>query len=194
MNFLPATVEGTSVKLPFGTVELPPERAEKAAGKGLLIAGIRPEHFEDASVRTERDPGSTFRAKVDVVEWLGNETYAYIPFEAPPEVEEQLRQLERDLDGESLHTQLVVSLDGASQVQEGEEAEIWVDGTKIHLFDPSHRREPHRRPRQRRPDPLARDERGGRAARRCELAAAPPGSSGCSRLLGRRRWRFSGHR
>ena len=137
MNFLPATVEGTSVKLPFGNVELPPERAEKAAGKGLLMAGIRPEHFEDASVRTERDSGSTFRAQVDVVEWLGNETYAYIPFEAPPEVEEQLRQLERDLDGESMHTQLVVSLDGASRIREGEDAEIWVDGTKIHLFDPS---------------------------------------------------------
>ena len=153
MNFLPATVEGTSVKLPFGTVQLPPERAEKAAGKGLLMAGIRPEHFEDASVRTDQGSGSTFRAQVDVVEWLGNETYAYIPFEAPPEVEEQLRQLERDLDGESVHTQLVVSLDGASRIREGEEAEIWVDGTKIHLFDPEHRREPHRRPRPRRPGP-----------------------------------------
>ena len=137
MNFLPATVEGDSVKLPFGTVKLPPERAEKAAGRGLLMAGIRPEHFEDATVRTERDAASTFSAPVDFVEWLGNETYAYIPFEAPPEVEEQLRQLERDLDGESLHTQLVVSLDGASTIREGEDAEIWVDGTKIHLFDPS---------------------------------------------------------
>src|SRR6186997_733371 len=68
MNFLPATVEGTSVKLPFGTVKLPRERAEKAAGKGLLMAGIRPEHFEDASVRTEQDPASTFDAEVDVVE------------------------------------------------------------------------------------------------------------------------------
>jgi multiple sugar transport system ATP-binding protein len=136
MNFLPATIEGTSLKMPFGTVELPPERAEKAAGVGLLMAGIRPEHFEDASVHP--DPGSsTFRAQVDVVEWLGNETYAYIPFDAPPEVEDQLRQLEHDLDGESLHTQLVVSLDGASQIRSGEEAEIWVDGTKIHLFDPT---------------------------------------------------------
>src|SRR3954447_6767716 len=52
MNFLPATVEGNEVKLPFGTVPLPPERAAKAAGKGLLMAGIRPEHFEDASVKT----------------------------------------------------------------------------------------------------------------------------------------------
>ena len=137
MNFLPATLEGTSLKLPFGTVQLPPERAKMATDVGLLMAGIRPEHFEDASVRVDQGDGSTFRAQVDVVEWLGNETYAYIPFEAPPEVEEQLRQLERDLDGESLHTQLVVSLDGASQVREGEDADIWVDATKIHLVDPS---------------------------------------------------------
>ena len=32
---------------------------------------------------------------------------------------------------------LVISLDGASRVQEGDEAEIWVDGSKIHLFDPA---------------------------------------------------------
>ena len=137
MNFLPVTVEGTTAKLPFGEVELPAEKARKAEGKGLLMAGIRPEHFEDASVKTDAHASSTFRAKVEVVEWLGNETYAYIPFEAPPEVEDQLRQLERDLDGESLHTQLVVSLDGASRIREGEEAEIWVDGSKIHLFDPA---------------------------------------------------------
>ena len=72
-----------------------------------------------------------------MVEWLGNETYAYIPFEAPPEVEKQLQQLERDLDGESLRTQLVVSLDGASRISEGDDAKIWVDARKIHLFDPA---------------------------------------------------------
>jgi multiple sugar transport system ATP-binding protein len=136
MNFLPATVEGTSVKLPFGTVQIPADKAEKAAGKGLLIAGIRPEHFEDASVVDASREGSTFRAKVDVVEWLGNEAYAYIPFEAPPEVQRQLEQLERDLDGDSLRTQLVVSLDGASMVAAGDDAEIWVDTSKMHLFDP----------------------------------------------------------
>jgi len=101
------------------------------------VRGIRPEHFEDASVKDDAAAGSTFRAKVDVVEWLGNEAYAYIPFEAPPEVQEQLTQLERDLDGESMRTQLVVSLDGASRVAEGDEAEIWVDASKIHLFDPA---------------------------------------------------------
>jgi multiple sugar transport system ATP-binding protein len=139
MNFLPATVEGSSVKLPFGTVSIPDAAVKKAQGKGLLMAGIRPEHFEDAAVMDAdtKSSGSTFKAKVDVVEWLGNEAYAYVPFEAPPEVQEQLLQLERDLDGEALHTQLVVSLDGASRIKEGDEAEIWVDGSKIHLFDPN---------------------------------------------------------
>jgi len=137
MNFMPATVEGSSVKLPFGSVQIPADKAEKAAGKGLLIAGVRPEHFEDASVVSAEKSGQTFRANVDVVEWLGNEAYAYVPFEAPAEVQEQLLQLEKDTDGESLRTQLVISLDGASRIKEGDEAEIWVDTSKMHLFDPS---------------------------------------------------------
>ena len=137
MNFLPAEVKGNQVELPFGTVQIPEEKAAKAQGKGLLIAGIRPEHFEDSSVMETKKEGSTFTARVDATEWLGNESYAYIPFEAPPEVAKQLQQLERDLDGESLRTQLVISLDGASRISEGDEATIWVDARKIHLFDPA---------------------------------------------------------
>src|SRR6476660_1716657 len=86
MNFMPAHVDGDSLQLPFGTVDLPADKAAKAADRGLLIAGIRPEHFEDASVKRDTSGGATFRAQVDVVEWLGNEAYAYIPFEAPEEV------------------------------------------------------------------------------------------------------------
>jgi multiple sugar transport system ATP-binding protein len=139
MNFLPATVNGTEVELPFGTVTLSHQKAQKVQGKDLLIAGIRPEHFNDAAVvdSSIRGHGSTFRATVDVVEWLGHEAYAYIPFEAPPEVSEQLAQLERDLDGETLRTQLVVSLDANSKIVKGEEAEIWVDPEQMHLFDPA---------------------------------------------------------
>ncbi len=139
MNFMPATVKGDAVELPFGAVKIPQSKAEAVAGKGLLIAGIRPEYFEDASVMDASaiSEGSTFRATVDVTEWLGSEAFAYIPFEAPPEVQAQLQQLERDLDGEGLHTQLVVSLDSESRVSAGEEAEIYVDSTKMHLFDPA---------------------------------------------------------
>jgi multiple sugar transport system ATP-binding protein len=138
MNFLPATVEGDTVELPFGKVKIPAEKAERAQGRGLLIAGIRPEYFEDASVmdRASLAEGSTFRATVDVTEWLGAEQYAYIPFEAPPEVQRQLEQLEKDLDGESLRTQLVVSIDSTSRVADGDEIELYVNAAKMHLFDP----------------------------------------------------------
>jgi multiple sugar transport system ATP-binding protein len=51
-------------------------------------------------------------------------------------VQAHLTQLEKDLDGESLRTQLVISLDGASRISEGDEAEIYVDVRKMHLFDP----------------------------------------------------------
>ena len=138
MNFAPATVEGRSVKLPFAEIPLPDDMAGRVADKQLLIAGIRPEHFEDAALldAAARERGITFRATVDVTEWLGNELFAYIPFEAPAEVTDRLKSLARELDSESLRTQLVVSLDTASQVRDGDQAALWFDPSRMHLFDP----------------------------------------------------------
>lgn len=139
MNFLPATVRGDKVELPFVTVDLPEHaRGGRIPEDTLLIAGIRPEHFQDARVM-EADRvahGATFTARIDVVEWLGNEAFAYIPYEAPPEVASQLEELARDLDNEALHTQIIVALDSSSRVSEGEEAELYVDASRMHLFEP----------------------------------------------------------
>ena len=139
MNFLPAAVEGGSVRLPFGTVALPAAVAERIAGQRLLIAGLRPEHFEDVTRLdpATKDRGVTFSAMVDVTEWLGAEQFAYIPYEAPPEITDQLRSLARELDSESLRTQLVVALDPDSQIARGQEAELWFDPARMHLFDPA---------------------------------------------------------
>jgi multiple sugar transport system ATP-binding protein len=139
MNFLPAEVSGTTVSLPFVKVEVSPQVAERIANKGLLIAGLRPEHFEDAQLvdPAHHHKGTTFHASVDVIEWLGSEQYAYVPFDAPPEVTEKLKDLARELDSESMRTQLVVSLDAASRIKEGEPAELWVDPSRMHLFDPA---------------------------------------------------------
>jgi multiple sugar transport system ATP-binding protein len=138
MNFLPATVRGGQVELPFGTVSIPAEKVRDVPEDKLLIAGIRPEHFEDASVVDDdkRGKGSVFTAQIDVTEWLGNQAYAYIPFEADETVKAQLTQLERDLDGDTMRNQLVVSLDSTSRISEGDRAEIWVDTRQMHLFDP----------------------------------------------------------
>src|SRR3954451_5321923 len=85
MNFVPATIESGKLSLPFARVDLPPAISERIAGQQLLIAGIRPDHFEDAQLvdAAERSHGVTFTAHVDVTEWLGNELFAYVPFEAP---------------------------------------------------------------------------------------------------------------
>jgi len=139
MNFLPATVEGNKVSLPFGEFTIPDAKAEKTAGKGLLMAGIRPEHFEDVSVieSSKVDTDRTFKAHIDVREWLGDQQYAYVPYEAEAEVQGQLKELAREVDSDSLRTQLVVSLDADSQVKEDDDATLFIDTDKMHLFDPS---------------------------------------------------------
>ena len=138
MNFLPATPEGDRLKTPFGDVRIDPARASKLGGHDLLMVGIRPEYFEDASLVDEakRHLGSTFRARVDVTEWLGDSQFAYIPYEAPEAITTQLRALSRELDAEELRTQAIVSIDSTSRIREGREAEFWLDSRKVHVFDP----------------------------------------------------------
>jgi multiple sugar transport system ATP-binding protein len=139
MNFMPAGVEGATLHLPIGDIMLTREMADEVQGHDILIAGARPEHFEDASLIDDarRSQGLTFEAHVDVIEWLGSEQYAYIPFEAPEEVRVPLAELATELDMEQIRTQLVVILDADSQVSEGENASLWLDPSRMHLFDPA---------------------------------------------------------
>jgi multiple sugar transport system ATP-binding protein len=139
MNFAPATIEGGSVVLPFAKVDVPGPLTERVKEGQLLIAGIRPEHFEDATLvdDDERKRGVTFRTEIDVTEWLGHELYAYIPFEAPQEVTDRLKSLARELDSEAMRTQLVASLSAASRITDGDKTELWFDPNRLHLFDPA---------------------------------------------------------
>jgi multiple sugar transport system ATP-binding protein len=139
MNFMPATViEGGRLSLPIGDVDLTDELAQEVQGRDVLIAGVRPEHFEDATLVDEarRAEGLTFNAHIDVLEWLGSEQYAYIPFEAPESVRRPLEELANELDSEQIRTQLVVILAAESRVKQGAMAELWLDPSRMHLFDP----------------------------------------------------------
>jgi multiple sugar transport system ATP-binding protein len=138
MNFLPGRVDGTTLHLPIGDVTLPESHRKAVEGKDLVIAGLRPEHFEDASVLDSgrRERGAEVEVDVDVTEWLGNELYAYVPFEPDPAVAQQLEELDRDLDGEGMRTQLVVALDAMSRVRDGDRATLWFDPSRILLFEP----------------------------------------------------------
>ncbi len=138
MNFVPGTVEGARITLPFVTFDVPPGILEHLGDRSLVFVAIRPERFEDVGLIDEAKlaRGVTFRTTVDVVEWLGNEQFAYVPYDAPSDVVEELRELERELDSERLRSQLVVALDPASRITDGAQVELWFDPRRTHIFDP----------------------------------------------------------
>ena len=135
MNFVPARVEGDQLRLPFVSVPMTPQLAADVKGKDVVIVGIRPEYIKDAEVNPVSG-GATFRALVDQTEWLGNEQYAYIPFEQDASVQGHLDNLEKELDGEGARSQIVVNLDARSQIFEGDEVEFAFDPAHMHVFDP----------------------------------------------------------
>ncbi len=143
MNFLPATLEGSTLKLPFGETQLPQELASKVKGDGKrdVIAGIRPEHFEDAAVADERQTGGMkFKITVDVVESMGSELYAYFDVEAQAAQSEDLAALAEDaglgeLPGGSA-THVVARLSSESRADAGKEVELVLDTSQIKLFNP----------------------------------------------------------
>jgi multiple sugar transport system ATP-binding protein len=145
MNFMPATIDGDTVKLPIGDVRLPQELHERVRDVGgkQLLAGIRPENFEDAALTGEaRERGSTFRANIEVLESMGSELYAHFSVASDETIESQeLRELAEDAGGGEVpmageEGRIVARLDPQSRVRQGQEAELWVDASRLHLFDP----------------------------------------------------------
>jgi multiple sugar transport system ATP-binding protein len=141
MNFMAASVDNGRVKLPFGEIPLSDDLRDAGSRTGNVIVGIRPESFEDAHlVGDAKDRGTSFRATIDLVESMGSEQYAYFKLEGERVESDELRELAEDAGAGEVPSSgegtVVARLDAASQVKRGEEAELWVDSTKLHLFDP----------------------------------------------------------
>jgi multiple sugar transport system ATP-binding protein len=144
MNFLPAHLEGDTIKLPFGSMEIPPELKSRLKGNGQVrdvIAGVRPEHFEDSAVEPDK-PGLRFTAPVSVVESMGSELYVYFDVETEAVQSAELTELAADSGMEDLPRhgdaqQVVARLDAASRARAGERAEIVLDTRFMQLFDPN---------------------------------------------------------
>ena len=146
MNFLPARLEGDTIKLPFGDAPLPGELKSRMKGDGKareVIAGVRPEHFEDAIVEPDK-PGLRFTAPVSVIESMGSEIYAYFDVEHGGVQSSELTELAADSGMEDLPQhgdgdtqQVVARLSAASGAKPGGRAELVLDTEKIQLFDPN---------------------------------------------------------
>ncbi|MCK6081542.1 sn-glycerol-3-phosphate ABC transporter ATP-binding protein UgpC [Microbacterium sp. EYE_5] len=137
MNFLHGTVEGDVLRLPMMDVPLDDRLRAAIGDRKLVIVGVRPDAFEDAAT-LEREPenGVTVELEFEMTEWLGEVLYAYVPFEVDESVREKLAELDRDLDGEGLRTELVVALDAMSPIRGGDRATLWFSPDKLHVFDP----------------------------------------------------------
>ena len=109
MNFIPARLEEEKLRLPFGDAPIP---AGVEATSRDVIAGIRPEHFEDARF----GEGLKFKVTPDLVESVGSELYAYFGVEGVAEI--------------------VARLDARSTANRAHEVELVLDTSAILLFDP----------------------------------------------------------
>jgi hypothetical protein len=108
-------------------------------GGNVVVAGIRPEQLHDAALLNDEARRRTvsLRARVDVIEWLGDERLVYVPYEASEDIRHQLQELGRELDVESARTQLIAKLSAATTVGEGEQIELAFDRHEQHVFDPA---------------------------------------------------------
>jgi multiple sugar transport system ATP-binding protein len=143
MNFVSARLEDGKLRLPFGDVPVEGElRARLDRGKHRdVIAGVRPEHFEDARFAVDIERPLKFRTKVDVVEEMGSELYAFFSMSGDAVHARDLDELEEDagagaLGHESGETVAVARLNAESEARAGAEVELVLDADKITVFAP----------------------------------------------------------
>jgi multiple sugar transport system ATP-binding protein len=132
MNFLPGRAKDGSLELPIASVPLD-------VGAESVIVGIRAEDFEDAALVGDDRPGVKFDAVVDVLESTGSDTFAHIALDHSEVADAQraaaaVNPEARDV---PLPTEIVARLGSGSRIREGEPAKLWIDTSKLHLFDAS---------------------------------------------------------
>jgi multiple sugar transport system ATP-binding protein len=145
MNFLGATLEEGSLRTKLGDLPVSAQLRqvlEKANVSRNVIVGLRPEDFEDAALVSaeNRGFGVTFRTAIDVLESVGSDVFAYFTEDSGLSTHsDQLADLAADSgasDQAAGEETVTARLDAATNLREGEEAELWADLRPLHVFDP----------------------------------------------------------
>ncbi|OLR90129.1 ABC transporter ATP-binding protein [Actinokineospora bangkokensis] len=145
MNFLPGALEDNQLNTPLGTFPLTDRvrhLVEAAGAPREVIMGLRPEHFEDATLLddTAKAGGGRFTATVDVLESMGSDKFAYFTVDGDTATSAELDELAADAGthdtGDDTGSQIVTRLSAASPAKEGAQTEVWFDADKVLLFDP----------------------------------------------------------
>ncbi len=145
MNFMAGTLEESSLRTVLGSLPLSAglrQALERANVDRDVIVGIRPENFQDAALVQPdlRSQGIPFRATIDVVESMGSDVYVYFALQSGLSAQvDQLADLAEDsgkADTGATEESVTARLDAATQVREGDNAELWADVRAMHIFDP----------------------------------------------------------
>jgi multiple sugar transport system ATP-binding protein len=124
MNF----VEGRATRDGFTSryIDMPFEPADYGVEPDRnLTMGIRPEDIYLArDTKLVEDPSRTYDAVVDVLEPMGDEVFAYLLMD---------RDVEASAEGRG-EGQLLVSLDPDTVIASGDDVEIVIDRSDVHLF------------------------------------------------------------
>jgi multiple sugar transport system ATP-binding protein len=155
MNFVEGTIESANggVSVAFGAERLALDDKERGEHSSLgewagkrIIAGIRPEHLEDAALEPGTPQDRQLRGQVRLKEALGSEIVVHFQIEAVPAISPELKELE-EVNETSLLEQLdhqrrlrrtafVGRFDVATRVNEDEEARIAIAPGALRFFDP----------------------------------------------------------
>jgi multiple sugar transport system ATP-binding protein len=126
------------VSLPFGEITLTQEVHDVVAANPTptnVIAGVRPEHIEDAKLidAYQRLRALVFEVGVDMVESLGAEKIVHFTVEGASAHSAQLAELAAESGvGEN---EFIARLPAQSSATAGERIELAFDTTKLAIFD-----------------------------------------------------------
>jgi multiple sugar transport system ATP-binding protein len=134
MNLVEAEVAHGQVRFGGYVIPLP---ATDTTPDGQLIAGIRPEAFEDAAFADPSLP--RIDAKVEVVEELGADTHVLFSVAAPRVEVTEVREAAGDEDATLATVEgslFTARVDPATSAKPGAPLRLAVDPSRFHYFDP----------------------------------------------------------
>jgi multiple sugar transport system ATP-binding protein len=136
MNLVQATLSGDTLRM--GSISIPADGSRRPAD-GAVVAGIRPEAFEDAAFAARELP--TIDVQVEVLESIGSDAYVFFRVDATPvtvedalsnEAEDVTSLLAEDRGG----AMFAARVDARTKAQVGGQLALAVDPTRLYYFSP----------------------------------------------------------
>jgi multiple sugar transport system ATP-binding protein len=137
MNLVNATFENETLRI--GQYVLPIDRDPRPPQSGHVIAGIRPEAFEDAAFASSDLP--RIEVEVEVLESIGSDAYVFFRVDAEPVIVEDALSDDEDEDGSILAEEtdralFTARVDARTKAEVGQRLTLTVDPSRVYYFSP----------------------------------------------------------